>query len=183
MDDINPEIYNQYIANKQTRVIFSFKGRFSQEILTELGSMIRTSLQAETKIRKIFGVFIEISQNILYYSDEREVGPTGDEGGVGIVLFQENDTDYILGAGNILDSSRCDGIKDKIEQVNSLNKDQLKEYYQKQLRQDRPQTSKGAGVGLIDIARKSDYPLGYSFTKIDEEKSFFTMSIKFKKEG
>jgi hypothetical protein len=181
--DINPEIYKQYIEARDTKVIFSFKGRFSQEILTELGSMIRTSLQAETKIRKIFGVFIEISQNILYYSEEREISPTGEDGGVGIVLFQEQGSDYTLGAGNLIVNSKVATIQEKIEKVNSLNKDQLKEYYQKQLRQDRPQDSKGAGIGLIDIARKADYPLEYSFSKMNDEHTFFTMSIKFKKEG
>lgn len=177
------ETHKYYMDSKESRVIFSFKGRFSQEILTELGSMIRTSLQAETKIKKIFGVFIEISQNILYYSDERETGPRGDEGGVGVVLFRENHTDYILSSGNMVLNEKIGGMKEKIEIVNSMNKDQLKEYYQQQLRKDRPETSKGAGVGLIDIARKTDYPLYYNFIPMDEKYSFYTMTILFKKEG
>ena len=74
-------------------------------------------------------------------------------------------------------------MKEKIEIVNSMNKDQLKEYYQQQLRKDRPENSKGAGVGLIDIARKTDYPLNYNFIPIDEKYSFYTMTILFKKEG
>jgi hypothetical protein len=177
------EAHKYYLESKESRVIFSFKGRFSQEILTELGSMIRTSLQAETKIKKIFGVFIEISQNILYYSDEREVGPRGDEGGVGVVLFKEEGAEYLLSSGNVVTKDKVEGMKERIEIVNSMNKDQLKEYYQQQLRRDRPETSKGAGVGLIDIARKTDFPLLYEFIPIDEKYSFYTMTILFKKEG
>jgi len=177
------EAHKYYLDSQESKVIFSFKGRFSQEILTELGSMIRTSLQAETKIKKIFGVFIEISQNILYYSDEREVGPRGDEGGVGVVLFRESSSDYMLSSGNLVLIEKIPSMKEKIEKVNSMNKEQLKEYYQQQLRKERPETSKGAGVGLIDIARKIDSPLYYQFIPVNEKYSFYTMSILFKKEG
>ncbi|MCC5813896.1 MAG: SiaB family protein kinase [Leptospira sp.] len=177
------EIYKQYISTRNTRVIFSFKGMFSQEILTEFGSMIRTSLQAETKLKKIFGVFIEISQNILYYSDEKAIGAHGEESGVGIVIFEEDDTKYTIESGNLIKKDKVERIRGKIEHINSLDRDKLKSYYQEQLRQERPEDSKGAGIGLIDIARKSDYPLGFGFTEVDENFNFYTMAISFKKEG
>jgi len=34
----------------------------------------------------------------------------------------------------------------------------------------------GAGLGFIDIARKTGQKLVYSFLKIDEEKSFFVLT-------
>ncbi|MDX1961263.1 MAG: SiaB family protein kinase [Leptospiraceae bacterium] len=176
------EILKHYQDTKESKVIFSFKGRFSQEILTELGSMIRTSLQAESKIKKIFGVFVELSQNILYYSEERDVGPTGDDGGVGIVLFKEIGEGYILGSGNLVKTERAKTIQEKISHVNSLDKDKLREFYQKQLRQDRPEDSKGAGVGLIDIARKSDGQLGFHISEVDSIFSFMTITVSFKKD-
>jgi len=37
--------------------------------------------------------------------------------------------------------------------------------------------SKGAGLGLIEMARKGSEPIEYSFLSIDDNFSFFTISV------
>jgi hypothetical protein len=39
----------------------------------------------------------------------------------------------------------------------------------------------GGGLGLIDIAKKSRNKLQYSFREIDEDYSFFTLTVKILK--
>jgi hypothetical protein len=57
-----------------------------------------------------------------------------------------------------------------------LDKQQLKALYKEQLRRPRQEgASTGAGLGLIDVARKSSAPLQCSLDALDAGKAFFTI--------
>lgn len=174
-------VYQQYKSIKDSRVLVLFKGAVTQEVLAEFGSMIRTSLSYESKLKKIFAVFIELAQNIFHYSDERIANPKGEDSGIGIVLIDEQKDMYILRSGNVVYNEKMEKLKEKFNHINSLDKDGLKSYYQKLIKQQRPDDSKGAGLGFVDIARKSDGPLKFEFEKIDDRTSFLTISIIFNK--
>ena len=42
---------------------------------------------------------------------------------------------------------------------------------------DKLEGTKSAGLGFIDMARKSDRPIRWHFKDIDSQKSFFTLQI------
>ncbi|PJZ59106.1 hypothetical protein EHQ76_11485 [Leptospira barantonii] len=183
MENKSVDLFKQYKEACDYQLIVSFKGRLSQEVLTEFGSMIRTSLSAESKIKKIFAVFIELAQNMLHYSAERKALEDGRDSGVGIIMVDEKSIGYNVSSGNLVLNDKIESLKSKCEKINSMSRDELKTYYQQQLRSDRPDDSKGAGVGLIDIARKSDGPLSYDIAPVDDKHSFFTLSAYFTKEN
>ncbi|EQA45717.1 hypothetical protein LEP1GSC050_4235 [Leptospira broomii serovar Hurstbridge str. 5399] len=183
MDNEVINLFKSYKDASEYNLLVSFKGRLSQEVLTELGSMIRTSLSSESKIKKIFAVFIELAQNMLHYSAERQVNEEMKDAGVGILIVRENSVGYHVGSGNLVQNEKLEFLSERIQKINSMNKDELKSFYQQQLRSERPEDSKGAGVGLIDIARKSDGPLVFHFDSVDNKNSFFTISAFFTKEN
>ncbi len=53
----------------------------------------------------------------------------------------------------------------------------LKKLYKEKLRMARSQEGTGAGIGLIDIIRKSGQPVIYAIQTIDENIQFFTLSV------
>jgi len=57
--------------------------------------------------------------------------------------------------------------------LNSLDSDTLDDLYKKQMREGIMSPKGGAGLGFIDIRRKTGNPLDYSFVSIDEDTSFF----------
>jgi len=63
-----------------------------------------------------------------------------------------------------------------LEEINSLDKEGLKQLYKKQMREGRLSDKGGAGLGFIDIARKTGNKLEYHFLPIDETSSFFLLS-------
>lgn len=174
-------LYQQYKDTEDHRVLLSFKGTISQEVVTEFGSMIRSSLSAESNIKKIFAVFIELAQNIVRYSSEQEPNPDGNAG-VGIILLREKKETYYLSSGNMIQNENVTKVRERCDKVNSMNKDELKAYYQEKIRKPPEEGSKGAGIGLIDIARKSDGPLKCAISEIDTTHSFLTLTVTFKKE-
>ncbi len=178
----NGGLYNQYLEIKDHKVLVSFKGVVSQDILTEFGTMIKSSLSAETKTNRIFAVFVELAQNILHYSAERRITSFSNEG-IGIILLKEKQDLFFLSSGNMVSNESVEIIKAKCEKVNGMNKDQLKVYHQELIRGGRPNGSKGAGLGIVDIARKCDSPIECTINPVDDTISFLSLSVSFKKDN
>lgn len=176
------DLYKYYADNKDHHIILTFKGALSQEILVEIGSIIKSKLIIDKQIKKIFAVFVEMAQNIMHYSDEKEVDlKSGKETGIGIVLFTHDEDRYLISSGNFVQNDKADKIVNKLEFVNSLDSDGLKKAYNEQIRTPRSSESKGAGLGFIEIARKSSSKIIYSIEKVNEEKSFLVLTIAFEK--
>lgn len=51
----------------------------------------------------------------------------------------------------------------------------MKRHYKEQRRLPAGSDSMGAGLGLIDMARKASRALEFDFRKLDDENSFFTL--------
>jgi hypothetical protein len=74
-------------------------------------------------------------------------------------------------------------IREKIEGIRNLSKEELKLLYRERRRQAPEPGSKGAGLGLIEMARKAGKPIDYSFAPIDEDSSFFSLKVVVCREG
>lgn len=176
------DILDFYKLTQEKHILLSFKGALSQEILSEMGNLIKSRLSLNKKIKKIFSVFIELSQNIMHYSAEKEY-IDDKEIGVGILLFLESDNTYNIISGNLMDNKKVEKLKTHIDKLKSMSQSELKESYNDQIRQLRNSESKGAGLGFIDICRKSDGNINYEFFQIDDTNTFFSFIAKISKEG
>lgn len=125
---------------------------------------------------------MELSQNIMHYSAEREFSQKENTNvGVGIILFSEHLDYFYISSGNLIDNKLVERITKKIEVINYIDQEELKEYYQEQRRKPQENDSKGAGLGFIDIARKSGNKIDYEMNVVDDSHSFFVLKVKFKK--
>ena len=85
---------------------------------------------------------------------------------------------YKIITGNYMFSNSVDGLKGKLDQINSMSKDELKAHYKEVLNNGEMSPKGGGGLGIIDIARKSGENLIYDFMPIDDKHSFFTLNIR-----
>lgn len=171
------EYYKQMIGEN---IILTFKGALSQEILVEMGQLIRNHLSFSKKIKKIFSVFIELSQNIMYYSAEKEI-VNNKQIGVGIIVFTEASDAYTVYSGNAVKNSDVKSIIKKLETVNKLSNDELKSFFHKERRSSSHPKSRGAGLGFIEIARKSEEAIAFKVCDINDEESFLSLTVRIKK--
>lgn len=131
----------------------------------------------------VFSVFVEQINNMLMYSADKE-SPGQPENAFGeaskgtFVLGKMGKT-YFLQSGNVMSSDSIDMIRDRIDYLNTLDKPGLRKYYKEMIRQEnRNPLSRGAGLGLIEIARRSSSKIEYDFTPLDEDKCFFSMYVE-----
>ena len=93
------------------------------------------------------------------------------------VTLSQTEEDYIIQASNRISKAEKNSLTDKLQKVNSLGNDDLKELYSEVLLRDVRSEKGGAGLGLIDIARKASGKLEYEFTELNDGCSLFTLSI------
>ena len=176
------ELINFYTNSNNMNILLLFKGALSQETLIEIGNLInKQATGLRNEIRKAFSVFVELAQNIMNYSCEREF-IDGKEVGVGIIIFKEENDNYKIVSGNKIANNELNKLIEKIDKINLADTIELKRLYKEQRKKPRTETMKSAGLGLIEIARKSNEKIEYTISEIDNESSFFEMNVSIIKE-
>lgn len=165
--------------------MFCFSGFMTEPVLTGLGSALRKKLEVEDMDRKtvkgIFSVFVELVQNVIRYSAERDTG-TSDREVVdlryGVVAVGRQEGQFYIACGNLIENKDVERLSSGLENILSLDREELKDLYKSTLRGPTPETSKGAGVGFIEIARKAPNGFEFDFEKIDDNHSFFAVRAR-----
>lgn len=163
-------------------VLINFSGRFTQEIIEELGDAVKKYLETETTSQNdtynVFSVFIEQTQNIKNYGAQRIQSPMGERiANSGIVAIGKSETGYFVSSGNFIENQDISPLTSRLDEIVRLDKAGLKKFYKEQMKKATAPGSTGAGLGLIDMARRASQPLNYSVVSIDEYLSFFTLKV------
>lgn len=155
-----------------------YQGTFSQEITKAFVSLAEKNMdkaeEDRSVKRKVFNVMVECLQNIVKHSNEMEDNSPGKNA---IFLVGVDQKKYLISSGNVVYSENVDTIENMIEKINVMSKDELKDYYKMVIKEGKISEKGGAGLGLIDMARKSGEKLTYEFKSIDDKFSFFSLQI------
>ncbi|WP_274362796.1 SiaB family protein kinase [Paenibacillus thermotolerans] len=165
---------------RERGLLISFSGRFSQEIIEELGEALKKYLETEehpkTDIFNIFSIFIEQTQNIKNYCQSKQGTEIYDNvANSCIVTIGKTEEGSYICCGNNVSNADIEPLVRILEMINGMDKAELKKLYKAKLKEETPPERSGAGIGLIDIARKAKQPLEFDITKVDEQLSFFTL--------
>lgn len=181
---IMANIYDLYKTMESNKVMLSFKGRVTSDLLMSVLQIMETKLVAEDespKIRKkIYNVLVECLQNLYHHIDKDEKHSLNDfiDEQSAIFMIAKDGSQYSIMTGNYMPSEEVEKLEAKLKLINDMDKDELKQYY-KTVLADGERSDKGtAGLGMIDIARKSGQKLGYHFLPIDEKSTFFSLNVK-----
>ena len=93
-------------------------------------------------------------------------------------MISKNSDHYEVKTGNYIAKHKSNELKQKLDDINALDKDGLRDLY-KSVLNDGELSEKGtAGLGMIDIARKSGNKLEYDFMPVDDNYDFFCLNVK-----
>jgi hypothetical protein len=175
------DIYDFYDKMERNNIMLSFKGDITSELLTSILQIMESkldNLQEEPKIKKkVYNVLVECLQNLYHHMDE--VAPEqNDVIRSAIFMIGKLDNQYNIITGNYIKKENVAGLKKRLDDINLLSKEELKEYYKSVLNNGEMSMKGGGGLGMIDIARKTGEKLNFSFAPVDDTFSFFTLNIK-----
>lgn len=165
----------------ENEIMICFNGPFSRSIIEELGHAIKRYMEAEpaqkSAMTDVFSIFVEQTQNIRNYAAGKSSGDTESPfWGSAIVVIAKDAGHYLVTSGNVVENTDLPGLIGQLDSLRGLDKAALKALYKEQLRRPRQEgVDTGAGLGLIDMARKSSGPLTCAVQPIDQRTSFFSL--------
>jgi len=173
-------VYDFYKRMEDDNIILSFKGVFTEDLLTSILHIIEGKMEnmgVSTKKRKrVFNVLVESFQNLYHHIEEISESNKEERDKSAMIIVKHEKDSFTITTGNFMRTERISELREKLEVVNALNEEDLRELYRSKLESDG-RTEKGtAGLGLIDIARKSKNKLDYEFIDVTESIGFFCLS-------
>ncbi|MEI6712609.1 MAG: DUF6272 family protein [Verrucomicrobiota bacterium] len=166
-----------------------YSGVITEAILTSVGASLRHKLELEgidRKTRKsIFSAFVEQAQNVIRYSSKVQDAPVvarwggaelGAFGGVSLLgpyrygslaVGTRKDGMHYVTSSNVIVAGEIQRLKELIDEIRLLDRAGLMARMKTILKEGAPSGSRGAGVGLITIAREASGGLDYTFKTID----------------
>ncbi len=162
----------------RSRILLCFNGPISRSLIEEIGNALKNYLQADNALpaaaMDVFGVYIEMTQNIRHYAMAQGYDDLASSATV--VVARDGDGRYLVQAGNLVEPADGEALLRRVNELAALDKSELKAAYKAQLRQPRDENARsGAGLGLIDVARKAALPLSTSLAPVNEGRAFFSL--------
>lgn len=162
----------------QSRILLCFNGPISRSLIEEIGSALRNYLHADHAkpwaVMDVFGVYVELTQNIRHYAMQNGYDET--ESSATVVVARDAEGRYIVMAGNLVERDDGETLLERVRMLAGMDKVALKAAYKEQLKQPRNgQATTGAGLGLIDVARKASLPLNATLTEINGARAFLSL--------
>lgn len=177
------DINEYYDRLNEGEVLLAYKGSITSDLISNVLEVVEEKLDelSETsKIRKkVYNVLVESLQNLYHHIDELPDGVRGElEPKFGILVVARVDSNmYKITTGNFVTSGKIKFLKDKIDKINSLSRDELKDMYKFILNHQKLSAKGGGGLGLVDIARKTGNKLDYKFESLNAEYYFFNLDV------
>lgn len=175
-------IYDTFNVVQQNKIMLVYQGEFNQDIAKSVLAMTERNLdffgEDVSVKRKIFNVMVECLQNICKHAEHSDARLRE----AIFMIGMDKDT-YFVTTGNHIANEHVIGLKHKLEEINQLDKEGLKQMYKELVSNDKGLSEKGgAGLGLVDVARKSGEKLLYDFSAVDHsDTSFYSLLIKISK--
>ncbi|PCH69124.1 MAG: hypothetical protein COC01_02215 [Bacteroidetes bacterium] len=174
-----PGPIQEYIKNNE--LVLVYEGHFTQQIVistvNEIDKYLSLAGANESSKSRLIHTLIECLQNMSKYAVTTENSTTHD---AVFIISQRNETYSIL-TGNYVSNEDANRIESKLGNIKSLNEDELRNLHKETRLHGIINEKGGAGLGFIDIARKSGVPLEYNLKNIDKNTTFFTMQITIAK--
>ncbi len=164
----------------KVEVIIDFEGPISfatmEMILNKLRSAEAFNEMKKPAKKRLYGTVVESIDNIYKYA---ATGPTSarSKKKLPILGVKKQGEDFVVTVGNLVTNNVVEDLRFKLDRVNQLDNEALKSLYEEVINKEAGEDDKGAGLGLITMALRTEKDIKYSFSLIDQIHSFFQMQI------
>jgi hypothetical protein len=177
-------IFKLYRTMEMEDIILSFNGIVTADFLASVLHLMETKMQtldeSSKRKKKVFNVLVECIQNLYHHIDDDKSlkVKTKKETRNALIIVVKNKAGFLIQTGNYIEKELALELEERLIKINSLDRVQLRDYYQNILINGSVSDKGTAGLGMIDIARKSGNKLEYEFLDIDENHCFFSLNVK-----
>lgn len=161
---------------KEENILVSFNGRFNRQTILSILSIIKGQMNVSKTSKKVYALMVEMLQNISKHTAHLE----GNMKGKGVFMLSRKDGNFYLTSGNYIQKEELPKLKARIEEVNSLNEDELYKQYDKILLGGGNSDERRTGLGFIDVRIKSKNLIDSFYQPADEHHHFVAIQAVVK---
>lgn len=161
-------------------IFLTYGGFLSQTLISGMTEALERETE-ESNIgmgvsNNIFTIFIEMSQNIMNYSQAKDpTAPSPKAEGI-ILVSKDKSNNYCINSQNIVLKKDMERIIPRLDEIETLDKDGLKKRYRELRRSGKNSHEKGGGIGFFEIAKRCD-KIEYDFNEIDKTRYYFHFKV------
>jgi len=179
-------IYTFFDSLRDDSLSFLYHGFISDEFTSKIISLSESNIdklqESKGTRNKISVLIAESFQNIVRHGEYSDPSHSSFSR-PGIFIFRIVGHTYVISSANLVRNENIDRIKTKVAQVNALNEDEIKALYSEVINNNEFSEKGGAGLGLIEMARKTGNKLEFEFEKINDQFSFFYIQLILRSKG
>jgi hypothetical protein len=163
----------------ETNVLFSYEGvvehRTIDYLLTTAVNELDEHKVSKAVQRKAFRIMMECLENIQKHSGNGQCSHSFSK-----FIIIKNRSHLVFFTTNSVLNNNIEDIKNRIDEINRSGIEKLKSMQEETLINGKISDKGGSGIGLINIAIRSNNKFEYTFEGIDNETSRFTLQIRIK---
>lgn len=169
-------IFGDYNIQADGKIMVSHFGEFSQDLVnsltTSIEDMMLESGDKKGTVKRMFSILVEGLQNIRIHGERDESGNQ-----VSFLIVLQNEDNYKVTFGNLIKQDKINNIIERIDTLNEMDTDEVKELYMEVLSNGIMSNKGGAGLGFITMALKSKNKIGYIDEEVSDDLVFFSVNI------
>jgi hypothetical protein len=147
------------------------------QLISELKEKMFESHVKQAVYKKVLMVMIEALENVFKYhehfdKDKKIVAEFPPQ-----ILILKDSHSFRIKCSNPLRAKDLPILKERIEKINYLDKNGVKEAYKKIITNGKFSEKGGAGLGIVEMAKISDEKLEFTFQPINEDFYYYSLSL------
>ena len=171
-------IYNHFRDIAKDDLEYVYRGEVTAHLVMNILELAKSNLAKADDTRKmrsrIYYIMGEGLQNITAHQAVSTESPDNSA----IVVIYKKRHKYIIATGNLMNRDSEAALREKLEKINHLDADGLKELSRDIRTTTGFNEDGGASLGLIEMAKRSGNKLDYLIKPVDETHSYFYLTTE-----
>jgi hypothetical protein len=163
------------------RLMFVYRGAVTNENSVSLLMLLEKEMESSefsfVGRKRLFMFVLESLQNVSRHSKANEHGE------MSLVVYSKTNSGYTVTTGNVIPTESIASLRSKLEEINNIDAKDIRSVYRQMLNTAEFSNKGGAGLGLIEMAKKTGNKLNFDFRELNDKYSYFILSKTVDAEG
>lgn len=171
------DVYRFKQLMQDNQLVLMYTDVITSQTLQNLTSITEEKLSAQNTAgrvkKKVFNVMMECVQNITRHGQQDEKSLVSSV----FILGKDQEERFFVISGNNISKEEEQPLRERLDNLNGMDADELHEHYLTVMDNGEISDRGGAGLGFIDILRKSKSKIEYHFHPVEGDNLFFIFKV------
>ena len=161
-------------AMRKSGTIMAYNGEVSDDLMVTLADLLKNRMKQmddKKRSRTVFSIFMEGMQNLIWHSGK-------DGSAAGMVCISQNEDEITVICGNRVLKENASELEKTLKELQAADKDTIRQLYREGMSKSSKHDGPGAGLGLIEIARRASHPISFAFIDVDASHVDFFLAAR-----